>query len=83
MGIDPFDLWIDQLFHYAPVKSQNKEIIFDLDMLSTKNRFIHAYANIAISVEGNDDEKKQEEVGEPLLCREIGTCVDAIAAEDT
>ena len=83
MGIDPFDLWIDQLFHYAPVKSQNKEIVLDRDMLSTKNRFIHAYANIAISVEGNDDEKKQEEVGEPLLCREIGTCVDGIAAEDT
>lgn len=83
-GIDPFDLWIDQLFHYAPVKSQNKEIILDLDMLSTKNRFIQIYSsNIAISVEENDDEKKQEEVGEPLLCREIGACVDAIAAVDT
>ena len=82
-GIDPFDLWVDQLFHYAPVKSQNKEITVDLDMLSPKNRFIHAYANIAISVEENDDDRKQEEVGEPLLCREIGACVDAIAAVDT
>ena len=78
-GIDPFDLWIDQLFQYAPVKSQNKEVVYDHEMLSIKNRFIHTYANIAIVSEDNGEEKKDDQVEEPLLCREIGACADTIA----
>lgn len=70
-GIDPFDLWIDQLFQYAPVKSQNKEIVYDQEMLSIKNRFIHAYTNITMAGEEKGEEKKEDQVEEPLLCREI------------
>ena len=80
-GIDPFELWIDQLFQYAPVKSQNKEIVYDHEMLSIKNRFIHAYTNITIASEEEGEKKKEDQiqVEEPLLCREVGACAGDIA----
>ena len=39
-GIDPYDLWLERLFERAPAAEDQKNIVRDDDMISTKNNFI-------------------------------------------
>mmetsp|Transcript_25635 Transcript_25635/g.52158 ORF Transcript_25635/g.52158 Transcript_25635/m.52158 type:complete len:194 (-) Transcript_25635:1726-2307(-) len=65
--IDPFALWLQRLRDRAPVPDEDKTIVTDQDMISTKNSFI------AIR---NPDLRRSsaalfDEKGELMLCREI------------
>ena len=44
-GRDPFDLWIERLFERAPGTEDQKSIVRDNDMISTKNNFIVVHSS--------------------------------------